>query len=229
LQWSSRCILYLESSFLLLFRGNGVGEILSKRRILIWEIIGICVIIIAGGPLHSLFEASGYWRPVALIAAVNESIWEHMKMFFWPGLLFAGIQYLFTRGRIPNYWFGKLVGLIITPVVSVTAFVAYLAIERASGEFAPSDVISISVSTLSVFVGQAACYWALTSPSVPTKVVRFSPLGYLLLFVAFSSFTYFPPKLYLFEQQHHYMPIGEYGIDAAPQVGDHPWDLDAPE
>ncbi len=76
----------------------------SKKQILIWEIIGVITIIMLGGPLHFLFEASGYWRPVALIAAVNESIWEHMKMFFWPGLLFASIQYLFIGKRIPNYW-----------------------------------------------------------------------------------------------------------------------------
>jgi len=198
-------------------------DTLSKKQILIWEIVGICFIIIAGGPLHSLFEQSGYWPPVALIAAVNESIWEHLKMFFWPGLLFAGIQYLFVRQRIPNYWFGKLVGLIITPIVSATTFIAYLAMEEASGHFAPSDIVSISLSLVSVCLGQAACYWVLPGASIPPNIIRFTSLGYLLMLLAFSSFTYYPPKLYLFEQHHHFLPIGEYGIDAASQEGEHPW------
>jgi hypothetical protein len=195
----------------------------SNKQILIWEIIGVCVIIIAGGPLHSLFEQSGYWPPVALIAAVNESIWEHLKMSFWPGLLFAGFQYLFVGKRIPNYGFGKLVGLIVTAILSAASFIVYLAIERASGNFAPNDLVTISSSMLSVCLGQAACYRVLTAASMPTIVARFSSLGYLLLILAFSSFTYFPPKLYLFEQHHHYLPIGQYGIDADPQVGEHPW------
>jgi len=67
-------------------------------------------------------------------------------------------------------------------------------------------------------------YRVLTAPSIQTNITRFTSLGYLLLILAFSSFTYFPPKLYLFEQHHHYVPIGQYGIDADPQVGDHPWD-----
>jgi hypothetical protein len=201
-----------------------MNEAVSKKQILIWEIIGVCVIIIAGGPLHFLFELSGYWRPVALIAAVNESVWEHMKMFFWPGLLFAGIQYLFIGKRIPNYWFGKLVGLIITPFVSATTFIAYLAIERASGNFAPSEIVTIYGSFIPVCLGQAACYRVLTAPTLSANINRFASLGYLLLILAFSTFTYFPPKLYLFEQQHHFEPIGQYGIDADPQVGEHPWD-----
>ena len=201
-----------------------MNEKISKRHILMWEIIGVCFIVVAGGPLHSLFEQSGYWPPVALIAAVNESVWEHLKMFFWPGLLFAGIQYLFVRERIPNYWFGKLVGLIVTPILAATTFIAYLAIERASANFSPSDIVSISSSMLSVCLGQAVCYRVLTAPSVATHSNRFTALGYPLLILAFSTFTYYPPKLYLFEQQHHYVPIGQYGIDADRQMGKHPWD-----
>jgi hypothetical protein len=194
-----------------------MGEVLSKKKILRWEIICVCGIIVLGGPLHSLFELSGYWRPVALIAAVNESVWEHMKMAFWPGLLFAGIQYLFTRRRIPHYWFGKLVALILTPILSTTGFIVYMAILRASDNFSPNDLVTISMSMVSVCLGQAACYRVLTAASIPTQIARFTSLGYLLVVLAFSSFTYFPPKLYLFEQHHHYVPIGQYGIDADPQ------------
>ena len=196
----------------------------SKKKILIWEIVGVIVIIMAGGPLHSLFEQSGYWRPVALIAAVNESVWEHLKMPFWPALFFAGFQYLIVGNRIPNYWYGKLVGLIVTPILTVLTFIAYLDIERASGNFSPSDLVTISMAAASVCLGQAVCYRVLTAPSIQTNITRFTSMGYLLLILAFSSFTYFPPKLYLFEQHHHYVPIGQYGIDADPQVGDHPWD-----
>ena len=206
-----------------------MAETATNKQILIWEIIGVCFIIIVGGPLHELFAQSGYWRPLALIAAVNESIWEHLKMFFWPGLLFACIQYVRIGKRIPNYWFGKLVGLIVTLIVSVASYLIYMEIERASGYFSPSNLVSASLSMLSVIVGQTVCYKVLTAKSIPaivTNVTRFTPVAYLLLFVAFSSFSYFPPRFFLFEQHHHYEPIGQYGIDAAPQVGPHPWDIE---
>jgi hypothetical protein len=205
-----------------------MSQPVSNQQILTWEVIGICFIVLIGGPLHEVFDQSGRWRPLALIAPVNESIWEHLKMFFWPGLLYAAIEYLRVGKRIPNYWFGKLIGLIVTPAVSVVTYVMYLEIERASGYFSPSNVVSASLSALSVCVGQAFCYRVLTAVALPealSRMTRFMTAGYVILILAFSTFTYFPPELFLFEQNHHYEPIGQYGIDADPQVGAHPWDL----
>jgi hypothetical protein len=48
-----------------------------------WELAGIVSIILAGSTLHFAFEWANYWRPAALIAAVNESTWEHLKLGFW--------------------------------------------------------------------------------------------------------------------------------------------------
>jgi len=203
-----------------------MSDTASNKQVLIWEIICVVAIILLGGPLHALFEQSGYWRPVALIAAVNESIWEHLKMFFWPGLLMAGIQYLFIGKRIPNYWFGKLVALIVTPILSVLSFVLYIEFERASSVFSPNDAVTIGSSMVCVCFGQAACYRVLTAASIPDSLTRFTSMGYVLMVLSFSTFTYFPPSFFVFEQQHHYEPIGQYGIDADPQVGEHPWNIE---
>ncbi len=200
-----------------------MADPVSKRKIFTWEIVCVLGIILPGGPLHEIFAQTGGWRPLALIAPVNESVWEHLKMFFWPGLLMACIQYFLMRPRIPHYWFGKLVALVLTPIVSANLFVLYMAIERASGDFSPSDVTSILLSAVSVCVGQAACYFVLIRPAIATEITRFTKAGYALLIFAFSTFTYFAPPLYLFEQQHHYEGIGQYGIDVDPQVGEHPW------
>ena len=55
-----------------------------KKQLIRWEVISVCWIILVGGFMHSVYKLSGYWQPIALIAPVNESIWEHQKMFFWP-------------------------------------------------------------------------------------------------------------------------------------------------
>ena len=60
-----------------------------SRSILRWEITGAIFIIVIGLALHFVFSWTGGWRPVAVVAAVNESIWEHLKLAFWPGLLWA--------------------------------------------------------------------------------------------------------------------------------------------
>ena len=84
----------------------------ARGKLLCWEVVCIVWIAMAGSLLHFAFELSEYWRPMAVMAAVNESAWEHTKMYFWPGLLFALVQYTYTRKLANNYWFGKVVALI---------------------------------------------------------------------------------------------------------------------
>ena len=42
-----------------------------------------------GTLLHFLFDWTGGNAVVALFSAVNESIWEHLKLLFYPMVLFA--------------------------------------------------------------------------------------------------------------------------------------------
>ena len=39
-----------------------------------------------------------------VVAAVNESTWEHFKMAFWPGLIFALIEYPFLKEETNNFF-----------------------------------------------------------------------------------------------------------------------------
>lgn len=42
--------------------------------------------------LHFLFDLRGQSVIAALFLAVNESIWEHMKLMYYPMLLFAWLE-----------------------------------------------------------------------------------------------------------------------------------------
>jgi hypothetical protein len=198
-------------------------SIATNKQVGLWEVAGVFFIVMVAGPMHELFTQSGDWQPLALIAPVNESIWEHQKMNFWPGLLFAGVQYLVIGKRIPNFWPGKLVGLIVAPILAVLTYILYIAVERASAEFAPNLIVTSLLSVLSVCVAQVLCYRVLTRAPLAQSFALITKAGFLLLIVAFSTLTYFPPKTFLFEHQHHYEPVGQYGIDVDPEEGPHPW------
>ena len=51
-----------------------------KKSLTHWQIAGFFFVSVVGTLLHFLFEWRGESRLVALIAPVNESIWEHMKL-----------------------------------------------------------------------------------------------------------------------------------------------------
>ena len=100
----------------------------GKKTILQWELTGIPIIFMAGSMLHFVFEWTNYWLPAAVIAPVNESVWEHFKMCFWPGLCFAVIEYCFLKQVATNFWTGKAFGLLLMPLVIGLGFYGYTAL-----------------------------------------------------------------------------------------------------
>ena len=57
-----------------------------------WEFFGWIGVGLLGPWLHFAYDWSGGNRIIAAFSAVNESIWEHMKILFWPLLLLAAAE-----------------------------------------------------------------------------------------------------------------------------------------
>ena len=64
-----------------------VGKPVDKRAVLTWEVITFVVVMLGASALHFAFELSGFYQPLAIAASVNESTFEHLKLFFWPALI----------------------------------------------------------------------------------------------------------------------------------------------
>ena len=67
---------------------------------------------------------------------------------------------------------------------------------------------------LCAVAGQAVCCRIIISEKYSFSSSPVIGVGYLLLILSFSSFTYFPPRIYLFEHHDNYRPNGQYGLDA---------------
>jgi hypothetical protein len=183
----------------------------ASRKLLAWEIACIFWIAFAGSLLHFAFELSEYWRPLAVMAAVNESAWEHVKMYFWPGLLFALAQYTYTRHLARNYWLGKAVALAVTPLLILIAYFSYMAYVSSSGA-KPSLPVMLGIMVFGIAAGQLASWRILVSPQISSGARRYAVAAYAILVTAFSSLTYFPPNIFVFENFYCYQYTGEYGI-----------------
>jgi hypothetical protein len=174
------------------------------KKIWRWEIAGTVFIIIFGTTLHFWFEWTDYWRPMALVAAVNESTWEHFKMAFWPGLFFALLEYRFLKEDTENFFFAKFAGLLGMPILTMILFYGYTSLTGTHLLWA--DVI---VFILSVLGGQGVSLILLTRAerSQPgLQVLGIS--GLVVMVAAFSLLSYFPLKNFIFAHPG----TGEYGI-----------------
>jgi hypothetical protein len=176
-----------------------------KNRVLSWELAGIFFIAATGSLLHFVFEWSGNLAPVALIAAVNESVWEHLKLAFWPSLLFAAVEYPFLRREARNFVAAKTAGFYVTPLVIVLVFYSYTALLGRS-----ILIVDIATFVVAVAAGQLVSCRVMTLGALSKSLQYLSVGALVLLTLAFSLFTYFPPHLPLFQDSRN----GSYGIPA---------------
>jgi hypothetical protein len=183
----------------------------TNSKLLLWELGCVFWICFAGSSLHFAFELSDYWTPLALIAAVNESVWEHLKIYFWPGLLYTLVQYTYTRNIANNYWLGKGVALIVTPIVITLSYHTYIYWVTSSGAKTSVGAI-LMIMFFGVLVGQLCSYKILTSERFDFVARRHVAAGYASLVLMFSTFTFFPPPFFLFENYLCYKYTSEYGI-----------------
>ena len=166
-----------------------------KNKLLTWEIGGFFFIGLIGAALHFTFEMSNFSSmEVAYFSAVNESTWEHLKMVFFPGLVFALIQYTYVRDVVNNYIVAKVAGLFIMPLVIAVGWYIYAPILGRS--YFPADLF---LFYLAVFVGQVVSYKLLSRPPLEKKYTQVAIVLFLVMFAAFSMFTFYPPNIFLFE------------------------------
>ena len=174
-----------------------------KKSVLRWELGGIFFIVVVGSLLHFAFEWSGRAIPIAPIAAVNESIWEHLKLGFWPALVYAALEYSRFGKSANNFSLAKTLGIHLIPISIVVLYYAYTAI-LGHGLL----IVDIAIFVVSVIVGQLVSYKLLIASPLPERLNRFAPIALAALGVLFVLFTFYPPQIPLFKDS----VTGGYGI-----------------
>ena len=178
-----------------------------KNKILLWEIGGFFFIGLVGAALHFTFELSDFSsNVVAYFSAVNESTWEHLKMVFFPGLVFALIEYTYVRDKANNYLIAKTASLLIMPLVIVIGWYIYA---PAIGHYI--FAVDLSLFYLAVLIGQYTSYKLLTRAPLKKQYSNYALGIFALLFIGFSIFTFYPPRIFLFEHLD-LKDTGQYGI-----------------
>ena len=174
-----------------------------KRSIPFWQMAGFVFTGVVGTLLHFLFDLAGGSVIAALFSAVNESIWEHLKLLFYPMLAFAMTEYLVWGKEISAFWCIKLMGmgtgLLLIPMI----YYGYTGILGVS-----ADWFNIAI----FFVAAAMTYWMETRLFRSGRTCPVSGKLALVLIGAlvavFTVLTFVPPCIPLFRD-----PVsGTYGF-----------------
>lgn len=184
---------------------------IDRRTVAIWEAVGGLVIFFAGSFLHFLYELSGFAIIAAPFGSVNESTWEHLKLFFWPGLAFAVVQHAYLRHAVNNFWAAKAASLALVTVGVGVAFYAYVGVVLPI--YGKGNLLGTLVTAaIGVTIGQAASYRLLTGVQRGPWVRTLAVAAIIAMAVMFVAFTFAPPRIFLFENFFGYVYDGQFGI-----------------
>ena len=89
------------------------GFYMAEKRWRTWETVGLLVVLAAGNLLHFIYDWTGQSPIAAPLAAVNESTWEHMKLFITPWVLWSLVERIALQGHgslLPARGLGDHVG-----------------------------------------------------------------------------------------------------------------------
>lgn len=159
------------------------------------QLIAFLFTALAGTLLHFLFDWTGQRPLIGAVSAVNESVWEHMKLLYFPMLIAAVVQRPFFDGQRRSFWCIKLTG-IITGLALIPAL--YYTYTGALG-------IHLTWLDISIFYIAAAAAYLLESKLLRSEHRRPCPfeLPALLLVIslafAFLFLTFYPPHLPIFQ------------------------------
>ena len=173
-----------------------------NKKIFYWHIFGVIFTIFAGSFLHFIYELSGSFKLIAIIGAVNESTWEHLKIGFWPAFIFSIIEYLVYGRKIKNFCFGKMISLYVIPALIILFFYGYTLF------IGHNLFLDIFIFILSIVIAYFFSYKILASGRDFSKYRIFSIILIIIAIFAFSLMSYFPLHNFLFLD-----PVtGLYGI-----------------
>ena len=149
----------------------------------------IIPLFIIGSSLHFVYNWSNHNKKVAVIAAVNESYWEHIKIAFWPLIVLYALEYALGGYAISSFIPSCTISLYIVPITMVSTVFLYK-------HFVKRNIlwVDISLFLVTITIAQVVSHLILDelSASILTNVISFAFLFFIL--TAFLVFTTNPPK-----------------------------------
>lgn len=165
---------------------------MDKRKIRNYQIFSVIFTFILGTLLHFTYQLSGRNEIVGLFSAVNESVWEHLKLLYFPMLLTIIFGYFYLGKDIPNFVCSKTIGIIVSLLFTVTFFYTYTGV--LGYNIAIVDIMSFFVA---VILGEYSAYKLIIENYSCNK--KLSVVILIILFICFIVFTYNAPDLGIFK------------------------------
>lgn len=170
-------------------------------------LLGIPFISMVGSIMHFIYDWSGKLILVGIIAPVNESVWEHLKLTFLPTIFWWVFSYFILSKRdnicYVQWFFSSAVSVFVCLLFIVSFYYTY------TGAL---GIQSLFLDILSLFLGVTISQFTALHIYNHAKITSFQlyfAIGMLIILaIGFTVFTFKPPHVPLFMDSI----TGKYGI-----------------
>lgn len=171
-------------------------------KIVTLELIGIPIIFLLGSIFHFMYKYGGKKLWMIIFSPVNESIWEHIKIAFFPGLIYAIFQFLILEENVYRILTTEIIGIYVMILFILIAEWIYPKILKKN-----VLILDLAVFLIAIILSQITSYYLYTNTLFEL------PLGAILLIIfgqsaVFTILSLKPIKLPLFRDSVD----GKYGI-----------------
>ena len=150
-----------------------------------WMILPLFLI---GSTMHFVYEWSRHNRKVAILAAVNESYWEHIKIAFWPAFLLYLTEFALGGWKIASFIPAKTVSLYAIVIFMISSVFMYK-------HFTKKNILAVDISLfgITLLVAQLIGVNLMRDLHPATLTVYLAVFFLLSIVISFTSFTLKPP------------------------------------
>lgn len=162
------------------------------KQLKIYTIIGIIFVLITGSISHFVYEWTDNNFIAGLIFPINESVWEHMKLVFFPMLLYSFIMEKKLISLFPCISSALSAGIISGTILVPVLFYTYTGI--LGYDVFILDIITFALSVIAAFI----IVYKLTLSCASKKYSAFLHIIVYIFIICFMIFSVFPPDLGIF-------------------------------
>lgn len=166
-----------------------------KNKVLYSSTAGFLIVSILGCINHFVYQLSGENPIIGAFVPVNESTWEHLKLLFFPFVLYTLAEFIVYGHKISGFLFSRVTGLLFGLIFIPAAFYTYTAITEKN--FFIADIL--------LYFAAVALSFKISSKRIVSGTdmnkMRTVP-GIILIIcltVLFVGFTFYPPSSPLFK------------------------------
>ena len=167
---------------------------LHKDKAFWGSVSGFFIVCIAGTVCHYVYELTGRNMISGMFTPVNESIWEHLKLLYFPYIIYALTECFIYGRKIKGFLFSRTVGVICGMIFIPVMFFLYTSVTGRSFVFI--DIL--------LFIISAVISFAVSLDRILKERDAFSKRSFAAVIIIISvtllffGLTFYPPSTRLF-------------------------------